>query len=81
MPRRLELLDFQQVELMPGESREISFGIIPNMLAQYGGTLEEGAKPRPDPYPVYLFIVQNAGQAEEALFALSEKTLRFVLTE
>jgi beta-glucosidase len=79
VPRRLELLDFQQVELMPGESREISFGIIPNMLAQYGGTLEEGAKPRPDPYPVYLFIVQNAGQAEEALFALSEKTLRFVL--
>jgi beta-glucosidase len=81
VPRRLELLDFQQVELMPGESRLISFEITPNMLGQYGSDLEEGAKPRPDPYPVYLFIVQNAGQAEEALFDLSDKTLRFVLTE
>ena len=81
VPRRLELLDFQQVELMPGESRMISFGITPNMLEQYGGDLEAGAKPHPDPHPVYLFIVQNAGQAEAALVNLSDKTLRFVLTE
>jgi len=81
VPRRLELLDFQQVELMPGESKMISFEITPAILEQYGSTLEEGTKPRPDPYPVYLFIVQNAGQAEEALFDLSDKTLRFVLTE
>jgi beta-glucosidase len=81
VPRRLELLDFQQVELMPGDSRGVSFRITPNMLQQYGSNLEEGAKPRPDPYPVYLFIVQNAGQAEEALCNLSDKTLRFILTE
>lgn len=81
VPRRLELLDFRQVELTPGDSRRISFRVTPDMLRQYGSNLEEGAQPRPDPYPVYLFIVQHAGQAEAALCHLSDKVLRFVLVE
>jgi beta-glucosidase len=79
VPRRLELLAYKQVELAPGESVEVSFAITPDMLAQYGVDLDEGRKPRPDPYPVYLFIVRHAGEAEAALFS-AEPKLQFVLT-
>ena len=79
MPRRLELLAYKQVELAPGESVEVSFAITPDMLAQYGVDLDEGKRPRPDPYPIYLFIVRHAGEAEAALFA-AEPQLQFVLT-
>jgi beta-glucosidase len=79
VPRRLELLAYKQVELAPGESVEVSFAITPGMLAQYGVDLDEGRKPRPDPYPVYLFIVRHAGEAEAALFS-AEPQLQFVLT-
>ena len=78
VPHRLELLAYKQVELAPGESVEVSFAITPDMLAQYGVDLDEGRKPRPDPYPVYLFIVRHAGEAEAALFS-AEPKLQFIL--
>ena len=79
VPRRLELLAYKQVELAPGESVEVSFVIMPDMLAQYGVDLDAGKRPRPDPYPIYLFIVRHAGEAEAALFS-AEPKLQFVLT-
>jgi beta-glucosidase len=79
VPRRLDLLAYTQVELAPGESVEVAFAITPDMLAQYGINLDEGKRPRPDPYPVYLFIVRHAGEAEAALVA-AEPQLQFVLT-
>jgi beta-glucosidase len=79
VPRRLELLAYKQVELAPGESVEISFAITPDMLARYGVDLDAGRRPRPDPYPVYLFIVRHAGEAEAALLS-AEPQLQFVLT-
>ena len=80
VPRRLELLAYKQVELAPGESVEVSFAITPDMLAQYGVDLDAGRRPRPDPYPVYLFIVRHAGEAEAALFSAEPKP-QFVLTK
>ena len=74
VPRRLELLAYKQVELAPGESVEVSFAITPDMLAQYGVDLDEGRRPRPDPYPVYLFIVRHAGEAEAALFSADQSS-------
>ena len=53
VPRRLELLDFRQIELAVGESGKVTFEITPDALAQYGKDLGEGPLPRPDAHPVY----------------------------
>jgi beta-glucosidase len=83
VPRRLELLDYRQVELAPGERKIVVFTVTPSMLAQYGRNFEEGMLPRPDPYPNYLFLVRHAGEAEAALadVARHDQLLKFTLTD
>ena len=49
VPRRLELLGYQQAELGPGEKQTISYTVTPDMLAQYGRKLEEGRARVPIP--------------------------------
>jgi hypothetical protein len=67
VPRRLELLDFRQVELAAGRSAEVAFEIAPAALAQYGRNLAEGSRPRPDDHPVFLILARNAGEADRML--------------
>lgn len=83
VPRRLELLDYRQMELQPGEEKVVEFDVTPAMLAQYGRDLEEGRKPRPDAFPNYLFLVRHAGEAETALADLGrrDQLLTFTLTD
>lgn len=72
-PRRLELKGFERTELMPGESREVTFRITPRDLAIYAidpdsghVDLERGRMPQPDPYPVTVFIGESAEVADAA---------------
>jgi beta-glucosidase len=83
VPRRLELLDYQQIELEPGEKKVLAFTVTPAMLAQYGRDLAEGMRPRPDPHPNYLFLVRHAGEAEAALADLAgrDALLTFTLVD
>jgi beta-glucosidase len=81
-PRRLELMGFQRVPLMPGESARVAFQLTPSDLAIYTidpqtGTLDlaRGRVPQPDDFPVLVFIAESA--------AVSEATPQgaFVLTD
>lgn len=82
VPRRLELLDWQQIELQPNEHARLQFEITPAHLAQFGRDLSEGALPRPDPHPVLLLLAHHAGEAETMLFEPSHPgRLAFTLCE
>ena len=62
-PRRLELRGFERIELLPGESADLTFRITPADLAIYTIDpatghldLERGRRPQPDEYPVMVFV-------------------------
>lgn len=71
VPRLLDRLGHRQVHLAPGESAELSFTVTPAMLAKYGRDWRAGRKVWPDLDPAAnpdrLFIVQNEGQALDAI--------------
>jgi beta-glucosidase len=71
VPRLLERLGHRQVHLAPGESAQVSFTVTPEMLAKYGRDWQAGRKVWPDLDPAAnpdrLFIVQNEGQALDAI--------------
>jgi hypothetical protein len=69
-PRRLELKGFERIELMPGESTEVTFEITADDLAIYTidpdtghVDLKRGRTPQPDDYPVMVFISESADVA------------------
>lgn len=76
VPRLLERLGHRQVTLAPGETAEVSFSVTPEMLAKYGRDWREGRKVWPDADPAAnpdrLFLVQNEGQALEAIERFGE---------
>jgi beta-glucosidase len=70
-PRRLELRGFERVELMPGESAEVTFRITPADVATYTidprtghVDLERGRTPQPDAYPVVVFVGESAAVSD-----------------
>ncbi|MFT3973241.1 MAG: glycoside hydrolase family 3 C-terminal domain-containing protein [Amaricoccus sp.] len=71
VPRLLERLGHAQVTLAAGESAEVRFTVTPAMLAKYGRDWRTGRQPWPDSAPGLnpdrLFIVQNEGQALDAI--------------
>jgi beta-glucosidase len=71
VPRLLERLGHRQVTLAPGASAAVSFTVTPAMLEKYGLDWTAGRRVWPDADPAAnpdrLFIVQNEGQALDAI--------------
>ena len=71
VPRLLERLGHRQVTLAPGETAEVSFIVTTAMLAKYGRDWRAGRRVWPDSDPAAnpdrLFLVQNEGQALDAI--------------
>jgi beta-glucosidase len=66
-PRRLELRGFERIDLMPGESAEVTFRITPADLAAYTidpatghVDLERGRTPQPDAFPVWVYVSDSS---------------------
>lgn len=71
VPRLLDRLGHRHVTLAPGESETVTFTVTPDMLAKYGRDWTAGRRVWPDADPAEnpdrLFIVQNEGQALDAI--------------
>jgi len=71
VPRLLDRLGHRQVTLEPGQSARVSFTVTPGMLAKYGRDPDAGRRLWPDRDPAAnpdrLFLVQNEGQALDAI--------------
>ena len=71
VPRLLDRLGHQQVTLEPGGSARLTFTVTAGMLAKYGRDVEAGRRVWPDrdpeANPDRLFLVQNEGQALDAI--------------
>jgi beta-glucosidase len=71
VPRLLDRLGHRQVTLEPGRSATLAFTVTAEMLAKYGRDPDAGRRPWPDrdpeANPDRLFLVQNEGQALDAI--------------
>ena len=71
VPRLLERLGHRQATLAPGASATLAFTVTPAMLAKYGRDPDAGRRVWPDSDPAAnpdrLFLVQNEGQALDAI--------------